>query len=334
METSLDARCRELLHHLELISENENLIVAPLSGGVASDIAKVSTDKNTYCIKFALAKLRVKADWFAPVERNYAEYCWLKTVADIAPKSSLKLYGHSDQDHGFVMEFLSGEDTYLLKQRLFDGEGQANDAEAIGALLGLIHKTSSKPDFDVTPFQNHDDFHAIRIEPYLLYTATKHDHLKQKLHEMADQLFSANTVLIHGDVSPKNIMFSKSNPYILDAECATMGDPAFDLAFCLNHFILKAIYVPNCFDRYLSFCGTFWDAYKDAVTWEDASQLEKRLVTLLPMLMLARVDGKSPVEYFNEEQGNIVRNVSIPLIEQPENSLSSFLQKIKNGISS
>ena len=331
MDTSLELRCRRLLNELGLIGTDDALVVEPLSGGVASDIAKVTTQNETYCVKFALPKLRVKADWFAPVERNFAEYCWLKSVADISPESALKLYGHSSDDHGFAMAFLSGQHTYLLKQKLFDGKGHIDDAQAIGDLLGKIHQASSSEHYDTQPFQNQDDFHAIRIEPYLLYTAVKHPDLKDNLHDMADDLYKARSVLIHGDVSPKNIMFSNNTPYILDAECATMGDPAFDLAFCLNHFILKAIYVPSCHQKYLSFCEAFWAAYKPYVTWENPSRLEKRLVQLLPMLMLARVDGKSPVEYFNKAQQQDVRDIAIPLIKQPHNLLSTFVKVLQRG---
>jgi len=44
---------------------------------------------------------------------------------------------------------------------------------------------------------------------------------------------------VHGDVSPKNILVGPKGPVLLDAECAWFGEPAFDLAFCLNHLLLK-----------------------------------------------------------------------------------------------
>ena len=40
-------------------------------------------------------------------------------------------------------------------------------------------------------------------------------------------------------------------PVILDAECAWYGDPAFDLAFVLNHLLLKGVWRPAWRDRYL-----------------------------------------------------------------------------------
>ena len=328
MAISLEHRCRTLLTDLKLMPPDAEVTVTPLTGGVASDIASVQVNSTKYCVKFALPKLRVKADWFAPVERNLAEYRWLETVATIAPQSSVTLMGHSPKANGFVMEYLDEVGSYLFKTALFEGRGTLADAEAIGGLLGKIHAATAGPDFDASPFQNHDDFHAIRIEPYLVHTAHAHAALRPLLLAMAEQLYQSSTVLIHGDVSPKNIIFSGGQPYILDAECATMGDAAFDLGFCLNHFILKALHVPSAWPGYLELCRAFWQAYSPHVTWEPRAELEARLCCLLPMLMLARVDGKSPVEYFDAEAQAVVRRLAIPLIETPPPDLDHLLRRM------
>ena len=43
------------------------------------------------------------------------------------------------------------------------------------------------------------------------------------------------------------------------------------------------------------------DAYRGHVRWEPWPEMEARTATLLPGLMLARVDGKSPVEYITRD---------------------------------
>ena len=332
MQDNLQTRCTLLLQELALLAEGASCNATPLSGGVASDIAKVSvTYENQitdYCVKFALAKLRVKADWFAPVERNLAEYKWLKIVSDIAPQSSVKLYGHSSIANGFVMSFLDGDDCILLKQALFDGQGTDQQAQAIGKLLGTIHHHSTQADFDASGFDNRDDFYALRIEPYLIFTAQKHPQLAAQINEMAEKLYHTKTALVHGDVSPKNIMFKAGQPIILDAECATMGDPCFDVAFCLNHFILKALHVPSCKEKYLGLCTAFWQAYRDAISWEETVSFEARLTQLLPLLMLARIDGKSPVEYFNTARQDEVRRITLSVLAQQAASLTELVTLI------
>ena len=50
-----------------------------LTGGVSSDIWKVTAGGRVFCVKRAMAKLAVKDDWFAPVERNRYERQWYET---------------------------------------------------------------------------------------------------------------------------------------------------------------------------------------------------------------------------------------------------------------
>ena len=107
--------------------------------------------------------------------------------------------------------------------------------------------------------------------------------------------------LVHGDVSPKNILVGAHGPVLLDAECAWWGDPAFDVAFCLNHLLLKCLWTPAASGRFLAAFAALATAYRDAVDWEPRGALEARAAALLPGLLLARVDGKSPVEYITDE---------------------------------
>src|SRR3546814_13916798 len=73
-------------------------------------------------------------------------------------------------------------------------------------------------------------FRALRVDPFLLYVARHDSELAPALTALADDLASRKSALVHGDVSPKNILVSASGPVFLDAECAVYGDPAFDLA--------------------------------------------------------------------------------------------------------
>ena len=63
-------------------------------------------------------------------------------------------------------------------------------------------------------------------------------------------------------------------------------------------------------------------AYLQEVTWEPVPELEYRIASLLPGLMLARVDGKSPVEYLAAERGAIVRTLAIEFLQQDNISFS------------
>jgi enolase len=256
---SFEARCARLIVELGLGAEV--LAVAPLTGGVASDIARVDLPDGPVCVKFALPKLKVAADWFAPVHRNRAEYEWLAVAGRVAPCSVPQLLGRSDALNGFVMEFLQGDDVYLWKAALLAGAAPRGEAVLVADVLGRVHARSSEPGFDATAFQNRDDFSALRLEPYLRHTASRHPDLAARLEGLADQLYRASTTLVHGDISPKNIMIRDGVPVILDAECATMGDPVFDVAFCLNHLVLKSIHTPAMAGHNIGAVKDFWRAY-------------------------------------------------------------------------
>ena len=68
-------------------------------------------------------------------------------------------------------------------------------------------------------------------------------------------------------------------------------------------------------DAYLACYAAFSDAYLGGVTWEPRAAIEGRIASLLPALLLARIDGKSPVEYITDERDRRrVRETARPLI--------------------
>jgi Ser/Thr protein kinase RdoA (MazF antagonist) len=203
------------------------------------------------------------------------------------------------------------------------------EAALVGDMLGRIHAASTAADFDRAAFRNRDDFRALRIEPYLTFAAHARPEVAAELTALADALHAADQVLVHGDVSPKNILLRAAGPVLLDAECATMGDASFDPAFCLNHLVLKAVHLPASRDCLLAGAAAFWAAYAAHAAWEAPAALEARVCRLLPALMLARVDGKSPVEYLGQDARGFVRRAAIALIASPAPTLAAFTERLK-----
>ena len=72
----------------------------------------------------------------------------------------------------------------------------------------------------------------------------------------------------------------------------------------------------------------FWSAYALYIKWEAASAIEERVCELLPALMLARVDGKSPVEYLSAKDQSFVRTSAIHLLHETPNTLHKFVRII------
>ena len=313
----------ETLRRLGLVRPGEAFRVTPLTGGVSSDISLVEAGGRRFCVKRALARLKVAALWEAPVERNAAEAAYLRAVARWLPRAVPHVLAE-DPDAGlFAMDYLPPERFPLWKAELLAGRVDRNFAAAVGRDLAVIHaKSAAEPEMR-TAFAHDETFEAIRIEPYLRATARAHPALAARLETIAATTLSTKRALVHGDVSPKNILIGPDGPVFLDAECAWFGDPAFDLAFCLNHLLLKGARQGAGKAPYLAAFAALAGAYLDGVDWEEPRGLEARAAALLPALFLARVDGKSPVEYLtSESEREAVRRCATPLIAAPPQTLA------------
>jgi len=317
----------EFLRRAGLAAPTERPQACALAGGVSSDIWRVDLQSGPICVKRALARLRVAQVWEAPVERNVFERRWIETatraVAGIAPR----VLAHDDSGV-FAMEYLDGAAYPLWKAELRAQRADPAFACRVGERLARVHSaTAGQPDV-ARQFATDAGFYAIRLEPYLVAAARVHEDLAPVLHALVERTAQTRLALVHGDVSPKNILVGPAGPVFLDAECAWYGDPAFDLAFCLNHLLLKGAWVPEAQDGYLACFDALASAYLAGVNWESADALEARAASLLPGLLLARVDGKSPVEYLQAEaQKSRVRQVARGLIRSSPPRLSAIRER-------
>jgi len=292
----------------------------PLTGGVSSDIWRIDTASGPICAKRALPKLRVAADWRAPIERNRFEARWMQVAADAVPGCAPRVLGQHPRLGVLAMEYLPRP--ALWKQQLRDGEASLDTARAVGSTLARIHAHSAARPALAADFASQAIFFDIRLEPYLLATAAAHPDMAAPLRALVQATQDHAKALVHGDVSPKNILVDGHRPVLLDAECAVWGDPAFDLAFCLNHLLLKCLWTPTASAGFLACFGQLAQAYLDGVDWEPRDEVERRAARLLPGLLLARVDGKSPVEYLvDEAQRQTVRRAAWRLLVDPVDRL-------------
>jgi aminoglycoside phosphotransferase (APT) family kinase protein len=317
------AALRRVFVSLGLAQAGDALHATALTGGVSSGIYRVDLPSGSYCLKQALPKLKVAKEWNVPVERVFSEIDWLKTVDGIAPGHVPRVLGQDDDAKCFVMDFL-GPEFRNWKADLLAGTVDASVARAMGDLLGKIHAATADQPAVAKRFATDDNFHAIRLEPYLVETSRVHPALASRLLALVARTAQTRRVLVHGDVSPKNILAGPNGPVLLDAECAWFGDPAFDLAFCLNHFLLKAAHMPARLGDFLASYRALADAYFARVNWEAPAALEERVASLLPGLTLARVDGKSPAEYLDAPTRDAVRRAAIELVRNPPATLQAI----------
>ncbi len=308
---------RSEIERLGLLRAGDPFQLSPLTGGVSSDIFKVESASRIFVVKRALAQLRVKDDWRAPVSRSRHEADWLETVARILPGAAPTVLARDDEAGLFAMEYFDPALFPVWKERLRDGDIDLRLAAEVGRRLVAIHaKTAGDPGI-AERFATGAIFHAIRLEPYFEAAARRHPDVATSLFALSASTLQTHVALVHGDISPKNILAGADGPIFLDAECAWYGDPAFDLAFCLNHLLLKCLWNRPCAARLLEAFESLAGVYLKGVMWEPRDEIEKRTARLLGGLLLARVDGKSPVEYLDAPGRDFVRQVSLGLIGAP-----------------
>ena len=307
-----------------LAAAHEQISFVPLAGGVSSQIWRVDLPGRSLCVKRALPKLKVAADWQAPLSRNAFEWEWLCFAARHEPEHVPKPLAHDEAAGLFAMQFLPSEDYPVWKEQLLHGAVDVGTALQVGALLGRLHAASAH-NLDVArKFDSLENFIALRLAPYLIAAGVRHPSLAPRLQELAQRTAATRVALVHGDVSPKNILVGPKGPVLLDAECAWYGDPAFDLAFCLNHLLLKCLARPELRAAYLAAFANLSDQYFAQAQWEPRAALEERSATLLPALMLARVDGKSPLEYLTSAaQHSLVRVFAQRMLKRPVATLTA-----------
>jgi len=313
----------DFLRRVGLVAPGEQPDVERLPGGVSSDIWVVRARQHVFCLKRALPRLRVAAEWLADTLRNSTEVAWLSRVARLNPDAVPKVLASDPALGVFAMEYLPPSDYESWKTRLARGEVSVETAAHVGRQLAAIHSSFAQSATSAAEFNTGSAFHALRLEPYLLATARVHRDLAPVLESLAERTASTKLTVAHGDVSPKNILLGSRGPVFLDAECAWFGDPAFDLAFCLNHLLLKTVWVPSCEAALVESFDALAGSYLRDVDWEPAGAVNHRAATLLPALLLARIDGKSPVEYLTEESAkNDVRRKARAMLQNLPTSVT------------
>jgi tRNA A-37 threonylcarbamoyl transferase component Bud32 len=313
------------LRHMGLITAGASVLGVPLTGGVSSDIWRIDLPSGPICVKRALPALRVAVDWRAPVDRNMYEARWMRRAAEAAPGSVPTLFGQDPATGTLAMAYLEPERHPIWKLLLRDGVTEPDFAGAVGRALARIHSATAADPTVPACFPTDNIFYDIRLEPYLVATARAHPDRADALLGLAEQTRNNKRAMVHGDVSPKNILAGAAGPVFLDAECAWWGDPAFDLAFCLNHLLLKCLWNPAAQTGFLGCFESLADAYLQGVDWEPITEIDRRAAEMVPGLMLARVDGKSPVEYLTGAGAKTtVRRFARALLQSPVPKLSTL----------
>ena len=304
-----------------------------LGGGVSNVVLAVEAGDERVVLKQPLPNLDVEDDWPADVERVHNEAAAARAYRDVIPADLgvrvPRVYLEDREEHVIVIEAApDGASTW--KAELLDGTVRPGVSERVGDVLGRVQSAIEGNDAVRSQFADDAPFVQLRIDPYHRTVARRHPDLAGAIEDEIDRILGVKRTLVHGDYSPKNVLLDPEcgGLWILDFEVAHWGDPAFDPAFMLNHLFIKSVYNGDRQSAYLDAAMRFWRAYDDAVEWDR----ERDVVRELGILMLARVDGKSPVEYVRRESTkDELRTIARAAIEDPPSTVAGFRERLEAG---
>jgi len=189
-----------------------------------------------------------------------------------------------------------------------------------GALLGTVHRKAWERRAELEPlFDDRTFFESLRLEPYYAYAAEQVPPAGPFLHELIGQTRSTRQTLVHGDYSPKNVLVPKGGRIVLlDHEVIHWGDPAFDLGFALTHLLSKAHHLSAGRPAFADAAALFWESYARELPdapWRDG--LEGRAVRHTLGCLLARVAGRSPLEYLTADERQRQLDATVALMPSP-----------------
>src|SRR4051794_4469042 len=127
------------LHRIGLLAPGATARGERLTGGVSSDIWRIDLPTGPVCVKRALAKLRVAADWQAPVERNRYEARWMQRANAAVPGAAPFLLGLDEAAGALAMQYLPPDRYPLWKTQLRDGDADPAFAAGVADTLVRIH---------------------------------------------------------------------------------------------------------------------------------------------------------------------------------------------------
>jgi 5-methylthioribose kinase len=306
------------------VSPAERVTVRELAGGVSNVVLLVEFQDNArepFVLKQAREQLRVAQPWFCSPERIWREVevlrvcdsLGLENIATTRRIGMPTVLFEDREAYAFGMTAAPAHAKPWKEALLLAGRVDRSIATACGVLLGTLHARTWQSSDVAGRLGSQEYFQELRIDPYYRQIARVHPAIASQIDNLIAGLADHPRCLVHGDFSPKNLLVSDEEVILIDCEVGHYGDPAFDLGFFLSHLKLKMIH-----RRDLAFVGAssaFCRAYRETIEprigLEELRSLDQRATMALAACLLARVDGKSPVEYLSEEDRVLVRKMAI-----------------------
>ena len=281
-----------------LFTPDEKIEVEVLTGGVSNTVLAISTSNKNLVLKQALPALKVAELWEADPRRAIVEADALKLFHSLNPEIVPELVFVDPIRFVVIMKRVPLA-SRVWKSDLLDGIYRPQVARTLGTTLAQWHNFGASNRDARSKFMEDTLFDQLRIDPFYRFVANKNIDLREPINQLISELEKDKSTIVHGDFSPKNFMVTENDHvYVLDFEVMHVGNPVFDLAFIMAHLLCKFFHAPNADEaaELSNIAKTFLDAYLEH------SQISSTLVLHTALITLARVEGKSPVNYLSQSE--------------------------------
>lgn len=299
-----------------LVNKKDGYQIDYLQGGVSCTTVLVQANEQDFIVKQALEKLNVAEEWLCDTNRIRIEMESNEVYHNLVPENAPKVVSYDADNYIFVREAAPAS-CRTWKSDLMSGLLDFEVATKVIQTLAIVHNKCAGDKEIEQGFADKSVFYNLRINPYIEFILHKHQDLTAYAKPVIDELMDSKITLVHGDYSPKNIILNERKVIVTDFEVAHYGHPCFDIGFLSNHLILKSIHMSSFGDAFLAMLRYVLKIYFDQINYIAKDQLESNFLKVLPLLMIARVDGKSPVEYIvKPEVKELVRSIAYEIIKE------------------
>jgi len=312
--------------------------VQPLAWGVSNLVLRAEPQGDpALVIKQSRPQLRTKIDWFSRCERIYREADILRAIAPLLPAGTVPRVLFEDRENYVLGLEAIRADHLVWKQLLLENQLDNAVAKSLGTLLGHVHHKTAGQSSLLPDAEDWSLFDELRIDPFYRWIARIHSPIEPAITNLIDEMSRHRVCLVLADFSPKNVLIHADGVSLVDFETGHYGDPAFDLGFFLSHLLLKSLRWGDAAPQWRQLINLFWNHYQNAVGRGLASPVAAeatgaRAVRHLAACLLARIDGKSTVDYLTESwQPEFIRGLALCWLQVPpanlDMALDDFFQK-------
>lgn len=227
--------------------------IEKLYGGLMHKMFKVETNKSIYAIKVLNPEVMNRED-------AYHNFIISEEISNLAKENNIPVSCAISIDGNYLTKF---ETIYYMVfdyvegKTLTDEEITVEHCKKIGKYLARIHNLDKKKiDLKETiiPYKRLYDWEGFSLEVNFSKMSYKEEYLKnykkynsilKRANERFNQINNTFTIC-HRDMDPKNVMWNKNNPIIIDWESASLANPYREL---LETALSWSGFLSNNFDK-------------------------------------------------------------------------------------